>query len=156
LLNIPPIARAALADGDLMLAAYDHWEEACAERLLGDWSFAAWHPHERRLVLGRDHFGNTSLYYVRAGDRFAFASDARALLSLPWVPRRLNENHLACLLGASLENEGSCTIYRDVHLLLPAHTLVGAPDGRTPRRCSTASVRRFGVAFARICRSAPR
>jgi asparagine synthase (glutamine-hydrolysing) len=133
-LGIPLTDRDALSDGGLMLAAYDCWGEACAERLLGDWSFAAWHPHERRLVLGRDQLGNTSLYYARVGDRLAFASYAGALLSLPWVPRRLNEIQLARLLVARPEEEGSCTIYRDVHLLLPAHTLLATPEGQRRRR----------------------
>jgi asparagine synthase (glutamine-hydrolysing) len=136
-LEIPPTERLALSDDAVMRAAYDRWGEACAEHLLGDWAFAAWHPLERRLVLGRDQLGNASLYYARVGERLAFASHGRALLSLPWVPRRLNETRLARLLVVNLRPEpedGSCTMYRDVQLLLPAHTLCVTPHGEQRRR----------------------
>jgi asparagine synthase (glutamine-hydrolysing) len=72
---IPHNERATTPDSDLILRAYCKWGEACPDHLLGDWSFAVWHPDERKLFVARDHHGNTSLVYWQQGEQFAFASD---------------------------------------------------------------------------------
>jgi asparagine synthase (glutamine-hydrolysing) len=114
----------------LIERAYERWGEACPDHLLGDWSFAVWHPQERRLFLARDHYGNTALYYYgHDGHRFAFASDGKALLRLPHVPQRLNELYLAQGLVAWTPDDGSDTIYLDIHRLPPAHAMRVTPDG---------------------------
>ena len=46
----------------------------------------------RQPVFARDHFGQKPLYFTRAGNRFAFASELKALLTLPWVDRELDED----------------------------------------------------------------
>ena len=125
--GIPASERPRLADGDLILRAYEKWGENAPQHLLGDWSFAAWHPKERRLFLARDHFGNTGLYYYQDERRFAFASSRKALFALG-IPRRLNEFYLACVLVSWTAHHGAQTIELDLHRLPPAHTLTLA-DG---------------------------
>ena len=80
--GIAPAQRPHTPDSVLILRAYLHWGEACPERLVGDWSFAVWHPAERRLFLARDHYGVTALYYYQDAERFAFASSRKALYAL--------------------------------------------------------------------------
>lgn len=121
-LAIAAADRGALPDGSLILRAYERWGEHTPQHLIGDWSFAAWHPEQKRLFLARDHFGNTSLYYYHDDRRFAFASSRRALLTLG-IPRRLNEFYLACVLVSWSAHHGSQTIELDMHRLPPAHTL---------------------------------
>lgn len=122
-LGVPAALAPQVADTALMLRAYGRWGEGCAARLLGDWSFAAWHSDARRLVLARDQFGVTGLHYYLGGGRLAFASSLPALLALPCVPRRLNELQLARLL-AVWHGDGFATLYQDVARLPPAHLLV--------------------------------
>ena len=121
-LRISAVERETLADGALILRAYEQWGEDAAGRLIGDWSFAAWHPAEERLFLARDHFGNTGLYYYQDARRFAFASSRKALFALG-LPRRLDEFFLACVLVSWSAHQGSRTIEQDLHRLPPAHTL---------------------------------
>ena len=64
-------------------------------RLLGDWSFAAWHPAQRRLFLARDQLGQTALYYHCDATVAAFSSSLRAVLALGVTPVRLDELYLA-------------------------------------------------------------
>jgi len=113
---------AGLPDGDYILRAYEKWGSQAPAHLLGDWSFAAWHPQEQRLFLARDHFGNTAIYYYSDARRFAFASSRNALHALE-IPRRLNEFYLACGLISWSAHHGSQTIELDLHRLPPAHTL---------------------------------
>lgn len=129
LFDIPAAERAYTPDGTIIRYAYERWREACPDHLLGDWSLAVWHPQERRLFLARDHHGNTALYYVHDGRRFAFASDRKALLALPDVSRQLNELYLAQTLVVWPAYHGPDTIYLDIHRLPPAHALLVTPAG---------------------------
>ena len=117
-----------LSDECLLVRAFERWGEACPEQVSGDWSLAVWSPQNRRLFLARDHFGNTCLHYARSGERVAFASDIKALLSIPWVPRRLNDTHVSALLVGGGIGAPDTTIYRDIFRLPPAHTLVITPN----------------------------
>lgn len=71
----------ATNDTEVLLWSYRVWGEACFERLNGMWAVAFWEPGERRLVLSRDRFGIKPLLYSQRGVRFAFASEAKALLA---------------------------------------------------------------------------
>lgn len=121
-LGIQSAEAGALADGTLIARAYERWGTDAPDHLLGDWSFAAWHPADNKLFIARDHFGNTSLYYYADPQRFAFASSRKALIALG-IPRRLNEFFLACVLVSWSAHNGDQTIELDLHRLPPAHTL---------------------------------
>ncbi len=125
---IPPAERPTTPDSDLILRAYLKWGEASPEHLLGDWSFAVWHPDARKLFLARDHHGNTSLCYWRQGERFAFASAPQALHAIG-APRRLNELYLAQFLISWPAYHGPQTIDLDIQRLPPAHALTVTPQG---------------------------
>ncbi len=132
-LGAPAAGQEQVADSAIMLRAYERWGEGCAERLLGDWAFAAWHPAEGRLVLARDQLGITGLHYYLGEGLVAFASGLPALLALPFVPRRLNELQLARLL-AVLPGDGFDTMYQGIARLPPAHTLVAQNGAVRVRR----------------------
>jgi asparagine synthase (glutamine-hydrolysing) len=112
-LGVPEADRSRMSDGRLAALAYERWGERAFPRLLGDWALAAWHPDERRLVLARDHYGQTALYHHRHGDTFAFASSLKGLLALPHVPRRLDELQLARSLVLDVA-DGAATMYDEV------------------------------------------
>lgn len=121
-LRIDGRRRSSISTGELMAAAYERWADDAPRRILGDWALAAYHPAERRLVLARDHYGQTGLYYHHDGSSFALASTLNGLLALPHVPRRLNELHLAQHLAA-WPADGAATLYEGVQRLPPAHVL---------------------------------
>jgi asparagine synthase (glutamine-hydrolysing) len=132
-LGIDTTDRVSLPDGDLLLSAYLEWGKATPDRVLGDWSFAAWHAREKRIFLARDHHGNTSLYFYRDTNLFAFASSINALLSLPEIPKRLNELRLAQVL-TSWPGDGTQSMYEQIQILPPAHTLEITPEECTKNR----------------------
>ena len=68
-------------DTETLLQAYLEWGPDCLARLNGMYAFALWDRKSRRLVLARDRLGIKPLYLTAAGDGFAFASEARALLA---------------------------------------------------------------------------
>lgn len=122
-LDIAGSDAARLADTSIMLAAYQRWGDSAVTHMFGDWSFAAWHSRERRLLLARDHHGSTALYVHRdtATRRVLFASDPRALHAAG-VPRRLNERRLAAGLISWSGDSATETIDMGVDRIPPGHT----------------------------------
>ena len=123
-----------LGDGELLMAAYARWGEDAPRRAFGDWSFAVWHPRERRLFVARDHFGSTALYYAANSTTFAFACSERALL-VPGLARpRLDELYLGQYLLSWPAYHGERTISGAVRRLPPAHQLTVTPGRIDVRR----------------------
>ena len=120
-------------DGELVLAAYLRWGEACPERLLGDFAFAIWDARRRRLLLARDPLGVKPLHYSRVGSLLCFASDASQVLQHPAVSRRLDEIAVGDYLAGCFSDPGR-TFFRDVRRLAPAHRLVATAAGDRAER----------------------
>jgi asparagine synthase (glutamine-hydrolysing) len=121
-LGIASRPRQEIGDGELILGAYERWGERCPEKLLGDFTFAIWDRRRQELFCARDHMGVKPFYYYRSGRAFVFASEIKALLCLPEVPRRLNEVRVAdYLVGISEDKE--ITFYQGILRLPPAHSM---------------------------------
>lgn len=114
-----------VTDGQLILAAYRAWGNRCAERLLGDFSFAIWDAPQQTVYCARDHLGIRPLYYHIAADThtsphvLAFASEIKALLTLPGVPHRVNETRVAEYLRLTESGDKRGTFYQDIWRLPP-------------------------------------
>ena len=78
------------SDTEAVLYLYQEYGAASVTRLNGMFAFAIWDDERKELFLARDHFGIKPLYYCHQGARFAFASEVKALLEIPEMPRRMN------------------------------------------------------------------
>jgi asparagine synthase (glutamine-hydrolysing) len=124
----------AEADSEVILAAYRHWGEGCVARLLGDFSFAIWDERLRTLFCARDHFGVRPFYYYSAPGRiFAFATEIKALFTLPEVPCELYEVRVGDHLADVFADEES-TFYCNILRLPAAHCMTVTPNGVRTRR----------------------
>ncbi|HHP7229381.1 MAG TPA: lasso peptide isopeptide bond-forming cyclase [Xenococcaceae cyanobacterium] len=129
LLDLNKYPSETITDSQIILAAYEKWGEACPEKLLGDFAFAIWHQKQQKLFCARDHMGvKPFYYYYQSTLGFLFASEIKALLVQPQVPRRLNEVRLGDYLALSLEDR-VITTYQDILRLPPAHTLTVSEQG---------------------------
>jgi asparagine synthase (glutamine-hydrolysing) len=77
-------------DTEVLVHLYEQLGEAMFAKLRGMFGFALLDTNRRRLLIARDHFGQKPLYYTSSGERFAFASELKSLLALPWVNRDLD------------------------------------------------------------------
>src|SRR5690242_16817876 len=77
-------------DTEVILEAYRCWGAECVSRFNGMWAFAIYDRRRREVFLSRDRFGIKPLYYTDDKDRFAFASEIKALLSVFRELRRPN------------------------------------------------------------------
>lgn len=75
-------------DTEVLLQGIATWGQAVLPRLIGMFAFAAWDAGERRLLLARDFAGIKPLFYARHGGALWFASEIKALLAVPGLPRR--------------------------------------------------------------------
>jgi asparagine synthase (glutamine-hydrolysing) len=87
-------------DSPLIPHAYEEWGLDFAERLEGMYAIALWDREAERLVLLRDRLGKKPLLYAQLPDgSFAFASETKALLTLPNLPRELDLQQLDAFLA---------------------------------------------------------
>ena len=75
------------SDTEVILRTYEAHGPACVEKFRGMFAFALWDEQEKTALLARDPFGIKPLYYHATPGRLAFASELRALLAAPGVPR---------------------------------------------------------------------
>ncbi|MBS3735422.1 MAG: asparagine synthase (glutamine-hydrolyzing) [Phycisphaerae bacterium] len=69
-------------------------DAAMLEPLRGMFALAVYAPGDGRLVLARDRLGQKPLWYARLPGRVVFASEAKALLAHPQVPRQRDAESL--------------------------------------------------------------
>ena len=132
-LGIADTDLATLPDSELLLRAWRHWGDSCAEHLLGDFAFALWDRACGRLLLARDHMGQRTLFYHLGEDFIAFATELPALFAADGVPRRLDEDELARRLLRSTQRIEGEFLYEGI-TVLPGGTLLAAGPGGTISR----------------------
>lgn len=67
------------SDTEVILAAYDYWEDECVEHFDGMFAFAIWDEKEKELFAARDRFGEKPFFYHFNGQQFLFASEMKAI-----------------------------------------------------------------------------
>jgi asparagine synthase (glutamine-hydrolysing) len=109
-------------DTEVLLRLYEEHGARCLDDLNGMFAFGIWNPAREQLFLARDRLGIKPLYYTEVGGVFAFSSEVKALLSLPWVRARLDEAALYHFLTFN-RVPAPQTMFAGIHKLTPGHTL---------------------------------
>ena len=81
------------SDSETLLHAYEQWGDRFLDRLNGMFGFALWDARRRRRLVGRDRLGIKPIYVHRQGARLVFATEAKAILTLPGFSARLMRPH---------------------------------------------------------------
>ncbi|TVR38870.1 MAG: asparagine synthase (glutamine-hydrolyzing) [Cryomorphaceae bacterium] len=110
------------SDTEVLLAAFDCWGESFVSRLNGMFAFAIFDDVRQKIFLARDRTGEKPLFYRAANDELRFASELKALLADPLVPRSLNPDGLDTYLGLGFA-PGDLCILEGFNKLPPAHQL---------------------------------
>lgn len=82
------------SDTEVLVHLYEDCGSELVRQLRGMFTFAIYDRLRAELFLARDHFGQKPLYWFADGERFAFASELKSLLALPFVPRDLDPEAL--------------------------------------------------------------
>ncbi|MBV9998639.1 MAG: asparagine synthase (glutamine-hydrolyzing) [Verrucomicrobia bacterium] len=116
------------SDTEVIVHLYEEYGPECASRLRGMFAFALWDNAAKTLFLARDRVGIKPLYYINTGNALLFASEIKALLRDPDVPREVDLQSIHRFL-TFLHNPGDQTLLKGVRKLEPGHYLI-AKDGR--------------------------
>jgi asparagine synthase (glutamine-hydrolysing) len=123
-------------DSEVIIHAYEQWGIGCLERLNGMFAFAIWDSHKRSLFMARDRLGVKPFYYWSNGTYFAWSSELKALLTLPWVARQLNVHALQSYLTYEYVPAPE-SIFEGIQKLPAGHYLEIQLDGSAERNCTS-------------------
>ena len=122
---------ATTSDTEVILAAYATWGPDCLSRFNGIWAFAIWDRDEEALFLARDRMGVKPLFLSEGEGQLAFASEIKALRTLPWVSSDPQLEVVADYLVDGTVDHRSATFFQDVEHFPAAHSLLVSRTGRT-------------------------
>jgi asparagine synthase (glutamine-hydrolysing) len=115
-------------DTPILPHLYEESGPRFVERLDGMFAVALWDVGRERLVLARDRLGKKPLLWTRLPDgTLAFASELKALLRLPQLPREIDFDAVDAYLALQYV-PGNRTALRGIHKLAPGHVLVAEGD----------------------------
>lgn len=124
------------SDTEVLVHLYEEKGEAFVNDLSGMYAIAIWDGRKKRGVLVRDRVGKKPLYYHLSNTGVLyFASEIKALLTLPFLARRIHWPALHHYLSYK-HVPAPLSIFEGVRMLPPAHYLVYSRDAEGNGRVS--------------------
>ncbi len=135
------------SDTEVVLHLYESEGPDCVKRLNGMFAFAICDLRSGTpsLFMARDHFGVKPFYYSHQGDRFAFASEIKALMQVPGIHAEIDPEALHQYLtflwvpdpgtmfrGIQKLPAGHYAIFRDAQLKLTQYWDLTFPSADAP------------------------
>ena len=111
------------SDTEVIVHAYEQWGDDCLQKFNGMFAFSLWDDNRKRLLIARDRMGQKPLYWHFSSAGLAWASEAKALLSVPWIESRINKLALHHYLTLQYTPD-PLTIFDEIYQLPAAHKLV--------------------------------
>ncbi len=109
------------SDTEVLLAAYERWGFDCLNRFNGMWAFVLYDQNKKLLFGSRDRFGVKPLYYYKDEQRFAFASETKALLKLDFIEKKINPNVVFDYLVLELDQNSTEGFLKNIYELPASH-----------------------------------
>ena len=111
------------SDTEVMVEGFAVWGvRPTIERLIGMFAFAAWDRSTHTLTLARDRLGIKPLYWGRANGSLVFASELKALKTLPDWQGEIDRDALSAFLRYGYVPT-PMSIYRGINKLAPGTLL---------------------------------
>lgn len=115
-------------DTEVIVHLYEEEGIDAIRRLNGIFAIALWDDRKRQLLLARDQLGVKPLYYAQLPDAILFASELKALMAFPEIPRELNpaaiQQHLSYIWCAAPH-----TMFKHIRKLQPGYRIVYSEGG---------------------------
>ncbi|HUN22740.1 MAG TPA: asparagine synthase (glutamine-hydrolyzing) [Anaerolineales bacterium] len=110
------------SDTESLLYLYQLYGVEFLQALRGMFALALWDEASQTLTLARDRLGKKPLYYAWQANRLLFASEIKAILAHPQVPRQVDTRWLPHFLAYGYVPTPH-TLFSGIQALPPAHYL---------------------------------
>jgi len=104
---------------EILLTAYQFWKEKILSKLDGSFAFVIYDRVENKLFGARDPFGIRPFYYFHNDRYFAFGSELKSLINLPFVSKKVSKSAVYDYLILGQSETSSQTMFRGLSELLP-------------------------------------
>ncbi len=119
---------AGMADAELAYWAFLQWGRETPQFLVGDFTLVVWDRLERQLFCAQSPVGFRPLFYYYRNGQLAIGREISQLLTLPFVPKRINQGAAAEMCAARFLSQTE-TLLEGVMRVPPGGTLVVGSDG---------------------------
>ncbi|MEO8087916.1 MAG: asparagine synthase (glutamine-hydrolyzing) [Bacteroidota bacterium] len=116
------------SDTEVMLNLYEKYGEQCLQFFNGMFAFALWDPKKEELFLAKDRAGKKPLYYTTQGGVFAFSSEIKSLLTLPWIRPELDEKAFYHFLTFN-QLAPPMTMFKNIFKVHPGYKMIVGKNG---------------------------
>jgi len=110
------------SDTETIVHAWEEFGEKCVEKLRGMFAFVIWDERQQVLFGARDRIGIKPFYYYQDAQGFAFASEIKSLLEVPWITPEVETEALREFLRRRYVIAPH-TMLRGIRKLQPGHTV---------------------------------
>ncbi len=117
------------SDTEVVLKAYAHFKENCAEKFNGIFAFAVYECHSKKLFLCRDRIGVKPLFYCHKGGELSFGSEIKSVLSSGLATSTVNEQGLYEIFFLGPARTSGVGVFKDIEEIRPGEYGVFS-DGR--------------------------
>jgi asparagine synthase (glutamine-hydrolysing) len=107
-------------DTEVILALYATEGKNLLNKINGMFAFALWDTTKQKLMIARDRMGKKPLYYLQTETQFAFASEIKAILTLPNVPKDIRLDAVYDFFAYQYVPDPK-SIFTHIHKLPPGH-----------------------------------
>jgi len=122
------------SSAEVVVHSYEENGPNCVNSFNGMFAFCLWDSAKGMLFCARDRFGMKPFYYYACPTLFVQASEIKALLKFPLVPKKPNNPIVYDYLMTAHNDHTEDTFFMGIKRLLPAHYMLIDPNGIRIRR----------------------
>lgn len=112
------------SDTEVIIHAYEEYGQGCLEHFNGMWAFCLYDSEKDLLFCARDRFAVKPFYFYNDSEKFIFASEIKAILSVLPQAKRPDKAYLHHYFTSTRMDDGPETFFEGIKQLQPAHYLV--------------------------------
>lgn len=111
------------SDTEAIIHLYEEKGEDCFKYFRGMFAIAIWDGRQNKLLLARDRVGKKPLFYYDNGSKIVFASELKAILTDPDIPREIDLEAVSDYFSF-LYIPVPKSIFKQIRKIRPGHYLV--------------------------------
>lgn len=109
-------------DTEVVLAAYQEWDEDCLNRFNGMFAFVIYDIQNNKIFGARDRFGIKPFYYYQDRNKFVFASEIPSILCILEIKQEANNQVIFDYLAFNRTDQTQKTFYKNIYKLQHGHS----------------------------------